>query len=159
MRATSQTGFEKPTMTSNSDGGIDDAVTRHRVAIASEMDIINARKLGREFAQQLGFGPVDCAEVATVISELARNIVLYAGRGTISICPLCQQRRVIGIEILAEDQGPGIEDLEEAARDGFSTSGSLGLGLPGARRLVDRFELHSRVGKGTRVRAVKELRI
>ena len=87
--------------------------------------------------------------IATAISELARNIVQYAQRGEIILSVVEGSRR--GIQIVARDQGPGIPDLELAMRDGYSTGGSLGLGLPGARRLMDEFAIDSEVGKGTTV--------
>jgi serine/threonine-protein kinase RsbT len=122
------------------------------VAITCDRDIVVARQLGRGIALELGFSGVEAALVATAISELARNIVSYAGSGTVTLVPLSQGARV-GVAIIAEDQGPGIIDCEVALRDGYSSSGGLGLGLPGVRRLMDEFELHSAPGRGTSVTA------
>ncbi len=101
-------------------------------------------------AAELGFSSGDATLIATAISELARNIVSYARRGSITLKSIQGSSRV-GILVLAEDDGPGILDIRQALRDGFSTSGSLGLGLPGVRRLMDDFEITSQPGQGTTV--------
>ena len=119
------------------------------IPIASEGDIVLARQQGRTLAGKLGASSSAMTLVATAISELARNIVQYAQRGEIILSVAEGSRR--GIQIVARDQGPGIPDLELAMRDGYSTGGSLGLGLPGARRLMDEFAIDSEVGKGTTV--------
>ncbi len=121
-----------------------------RIAIEREVDIIAARQAGRQLAAQLGFSSTDQTLVATAISEVARNILIYAQRGEIVLSPISDGARH-GIEVIAADQGPGIENLELALRDGYSTKNSLGLGLPGARRLMDDFDLASELGHGTRV--------
>jgi serine/threonine-protein kinase RsbT len=125
-----------------------------RVAINSDQDIVAARQRGRALAGELGFSAVDSTLIATAISELARNIVSYAGRGEITLKTIQNSTRQ-GILIVAADEGPGIHDLRQALRDGFSTSGSLGLGLPGVRRLMDEFEIASQPGRGTRVEVKK----
>lgn len=124
------------------------------VSIRSDQDIVLARQRGRSLAVDLGFSQGDATLIATAISELARNIVSYAGKGLVTICPLNSSSRK-GILIIAMDEGPGIPDIVQAMRDGFSTSGSLGLGLPGVRRLMDEFEIKSSCGKGTTVTAKK----
>ncbi|MBI2358773.1 MAG: anti-sigma regulatory factor [Deltaproteobacteria bacterium] len=121
-----------------------------RVPIVSDHDIVIARQMGRELATRLGFSDGDSVLVATVISELARNIVLYAGAGEILIASIEADTRK-GIEVVARDQGPGIGDIERAVQQGFSTSRSLGLGLAGIKRLMDEFEIVSQVGRGTTV--------
>lgn len=121
-----------------------------RVAINSDQDIVVARQKGRAMAAELGFSSVDATLIATAISELARNIVSYARKGKITLRSVQGSSRV-GILVLAEDDGPGIPDIRQALRDGFSTSGSLGLGLPGVRRLMDDFEITSQPGQGTTV--------
>jgi serine/threonine-protein kinase RsbT len=113
-------------------------------------DIVEARRRGRDLAQQIGFSGSDLTIIATAISEIARNIVVYAGRGEISI-EIAQRDGRRGILVVASDEGPGIGDIERAMRDGYSTGNSLGLGLPGARRLMDDFEITSKVGQGTTV--------
>jgi serine/threonine-protein kinase RsbT len=118
--------------------------------VRSDADVVIARQRGREIASLLGFSASDLALIATAISELARNIVLYAGSGEIEIGHVEQMERR-GIEIVARDQGPGIRNIPQAMRDGFSTSGGLGLGLPGVKRLMDEFEIQSRPGRGTTV--------
>jgi serine/threonine-protein kinase RsbT len=125
-----------------------------RVAINSDQDIVAARQRGRALAVELGFSAVDSTLIATAISELARNIVSYAGTGEITLKTIQNSTRQ-GILIVAADEGPGIHDLRQALRDGFSTSGSLGLGLPGVRRLMDEFEIASQPGRGTRVEVKK----
>jgi serine/threonine-protein kinase RsbT len=124
------------------------------VRIKSAFDIVSARQKGRELAKDMGFGPTDLAIIATAISELARNIVLYAGGGEI-ILKSTQESDPSGILVVALDEGPGIPDVVEAMNSGHSTSGGLGLGLLGVRRLMDRLEIVSEVGHGTTVRAMK----
>jgi serine/threonine-protein kinase RsbT len=125
-----------------------------RVAIKSDQDIVAARQKGRVMANELGFSSGDATLIATAISELARNIVAYAGTGQITLKTVNGLNRQ-GISVIATDDGPGIPDIRQALRDGFSTSGSLGLGLPGVRRLMDEFEIDSRPGQGTTVTVKK----
>lgn len=127
------------------------------IPIESEPDIVRARSEGRRLAAALGFSGTDQTLLATAISELARNIVRYAGSGQVALSSVDELGRK-GVVVVASDQGPGIADLELALRDGYSTGNSLGLGLPGARRLVDEFELISAVGVGTTVTLKKWLR-
>jgi len=126
------------------------------VEINSDQDIVVARQKGRVLASELGFSSGDATLIATAISELARNIVSYARRGEITLKGIHGSSQ-IGILVIASDEGPGIADIRQALRDGFSTSGSLGLGLPGVRRLMDDFEISSQPGRGTIV-AVKKWR-
>jgi serine/threonine-protein kinase RsbT len=133
------------------------AVGEIRVAISSDQDIVVARQKGRLLASELGFSSGDATLIATAISELARNIVSYARRGEIKLKGIHGSSQV-GIQVVASDNGPGIADIRQALRDGFSTSGSLGLGLPGVRRLMDEFEISSQPGKGTTV-TVKKWRL
>ena len=125
-----------------------------RVAINSDQDIVAARQKGRVMANEIGFSTGDATLVATAISELARNIVSYARKGQITI-KLVNGLNRQGIAVIASDDGPGIPDIRQAMRDGFSTSGSLGLGLPGVRRLMDEFEITSQPGRGTIVTVKK----
>jgi serine/threonine-protein kinase RsbT len=127
-----------------------------RVAINSDQDIVLARQKGRGLATELGFSAVDATFIATAVSELARNILAYARKGEITLRAIQGSSRK-GIQVVASDDGPGIPDIRQALRDGFSTSGSLGLGLPGVRRLMDEFEITSQPGQGTTV-AVKKWR-
>lgn len=122
------------------------------VPIKSETDIVWARGQGRDLARSLGFGLVDQSRIATAISELTRNIIRYAREGQCVIRTVDGPGRV-GIEVLCEDRGPGIDDIEAALRDGFSSQAGvgLGIGLPGARRLMDEMEIQSAPGEGTRV--------
>ncbi len=118
------------------------------VEVAKDADIVTARQRGRELALGLGFSPGNAALIATAISELARNILLYAGRGEILLEALNSTERA-GVQVTARDSGPGIPDLQQALLDGYSTSRRLGLGLPGVRRVMDEFTIDTRVGVGT----------
>jgi serine/threonine-protein kinase RsbT len=126
------------------------------VAIKSDQDIVLARQKGRAMAIELGFSSGEATLIATTISELARNIISYAGEGQILLKAVQGTKRT-GLSVTAADQGPGIPDIPQAMRDGFSTSGSLGIGLPGVRRLMDEFEITSQPNRGTTV-AVKKWR-
>lgn len=122
--------------------------------IRSDKDIVSARQEGRTLAVALGFTPTDATLIATAISELARNIVHYARSGEIHLRAVNGSARR-GLQVVARDRGPGIADVEQAMRLGFSTSGSLGLGLPGVMRLMDDFAIVSGEGDGTTVTACK----
>lgn len=121
-----------------------------RIVIQRDADIVTARQEGRELSQAIGLSGSDRTLVATAISEVARNILLYAGYGEV-IIGITERTGSKGILIIARDYGPGIPDVELAMRDGFSTGKSLGLGLPGSRRMMDEFEIVSTVGEGTLV--------
>ncbi len=121
-----------------------------RVPINSDADIVAARLTGRTLAAQLGFSSSDATLVSMAISELARNIVRYAQRGEI-LLKVASPNGKPCIEIVARDEGPGIANIQQAMQDGFSTSGGLGLGLPGVKRLMDEFEIFSEAGRGTTV--------
>jgi serine/threonine-protein kinase RsbT len=121
-----------------------------RVPINADADLVAARAAGRAMAEQLGFPRPDPTLIATAISEVARNIVVHVGRGEIVLRPLQEADRY-GLVVIASDEGPGIRDVEAALRDDYSGRGGLGLGLPGARRLMDDFEVVSCVETGTTV--------
>lgn len=125
-------------------------MNQQRVAIQREADIVLARQAGRQLAAELGFSTTEQTLIATAISEVARNIVVYAVQGEIVLTRTDEGGRV-GIQVEAIDAGPGIDNKDLALRDGYSTKNSLGLGLPGARRLMDYFTLESEVGRGTHV--------
>jgi serine/threonine-protein kinase RsbT len=120
------------------------------ITIASDVDVVSARQHGRELAAQVGFSAGDQTVIAAAISEIARNILNYARRGEITFRTVLDGDRS-GIIIVASDQGPGIPDVPRAMQDGYSTSGGLGLGLPGARRLMDDFEVVSAPRQGTTI--------
>lgn len=124
-----------------------------RVKIESAEDAAMATMAAREFGKRGGLSRESAGALATATSELATNVVRYAGRGWATFRLLDGERK--GVEVLVEDRGPGISDLEHAMRDHVSTGGSLGLGLPGTRRLVDDFEIRSEVAKGTWIRITK----
>ncbi|MGQ9626175.1 MAG: anti-sigma regulatory factor [Anaerolineae bacterium] len=130
---------------------------RRSIPVRNDLDIVTARVEGRNLAKELGFGTIDQARIATAISEIARNVVLYAPEGIVTVAVIDTGRKR-GLEVICEDNGPGMEDLELAMQDGYSTSRGLGKGLPGAKRLVDEFEIESKPGKGTRVVMRKWLR-
>jgi len=125
-----------------------------RVRIRSSADIMAARQQGRALASRGGFSSSDLSIIASAISEVAQNIVQYANSGEI-IITLINNTTKKGVEIVAADQGPGIADVSRVMRDGYSTGKGLGIGLPGAKRLMDEFEIASEVGKGTTVRMKK----
>jgi serine/threonine-protein kinase RsbT len=125
-----------------------------RIRIAEDTDLIPARAEGRALAERLGFGRTDATLIATAISEIARNIVVHVGDGEIVMRALEEGHRC-GVLVIARDEGPGIRDVEAAVRQGYADSSSLGLGLPGARRLMDEFELASSSKAGTTVKMVK----
>lgn len=127
------------------------------VKIINEWDIVAARQLGRNVAKELGFGIVDQARITTAISELARNIYLYAGQGQVCIEKLYDGGKS-GLQIIAKDTGPGISDIRQVMEDGYSTSGGLGAGLPGVKRLMDEFIIDSSPGNGTEIITTKWLR-
>ena len=125
-----------------------------RISVEGDADIVTARQQGRILATSLGFSSGDVTLVATAISELARNIVLYAKRGEILLATVSDDGRA-GLSIIARDHGDGIVDVSRAMQDGYSTSGRLGVGLPGVKRLMDAFEIVSEVGRGTTVTVKK----
>jgi len=125
--------------------------------IESEGDLVVARKAVRDAATALGFGITDVTRIVTAASELTRNIYQYAGSGVVRWQALNVQGRV-GIELTFEDHGPGIPDLAKAMESGFTTGKGLGLGLPGAKRLMDEMTTESQVGRGTTVQVRKWLR-
>ena len=121
-----------------------------RVMIATDADLVTARAQGRAMAERLGFPRPDPTLIATAISEIARNIVVHAGRGQIVLKPVAERNRY-GLIVVATDDGPGLRDADSALRDDYSGRDGLGLGLPGARRLMDDFELSSDADSGTTV--------
>jgi len=125
-----------------------------RMRLLSARDVVTARELGRRKAQELGFGLAKQTRLATAISEIARNAVVHGGGGEMEIENVTNHRHILRVTI--RDQGPGIQDIDKAMQDGYSTTGTLGAGLPGARRLVDAFHIESIVGQGTTV--VMEMR-
>jgi serine/threonine-protein kinase RsbT len=126
--------------------------------VAADVDIVSVRQKGRELAAKAGFSEGDQTVIAAAISEIARNIVMYARRGEVSLSLVNHEDRV-GVIIIARDQGPGIGDIQRSLQDGYSTSGGLGLGLPGARRLMDEFDIQSKPGQGTTVTMKKWRRV
>jgi serine/threonine-protein kinase RsbT len=125
-----------------------------RIAIESDADVVTARQRARALAVGLEMPGTDQTLLATAISEIARNITAYAVRGEV-LLDVVQDGTRRGVRVVARDEGPGIEDLEKALTDGYTTGGGLGLGLPGARRLVDEFDIQTAPGQGTRVTLVK----
>jgi anti-sigma regulatory factor (Ser/Thr protein kinase) len=121
-----------------------------RVPINGDADLVSARAQGRALAERLGFPRPDPTLIATAISEIGRNIVVHVGSGEIVMKPLYEEERY-GVVVVASDAGPGIRDVDAALRDGYAARGGLGLGLPGARRLMDEFEIVTERDKGTTV--------
>ncbi|MEA2291022.1 MAG: serine/threonine-protein kinase RsbT [Solirubrobacteraceae bacterium] len=133
------------------------AEAESRIAIESDADVVTARQRARELAADLELSSTDQTLLATAISEVARNITHYATgrRGEVTVSLVSEDDGRRGIRVVARDDGPGIADIERAMQDGYTTGGGLGLGLPGARRLVDDFSIDSAPGRGTTVTLVK----
>src|SRR5579859_3131412 len=127
------------------------------VSIKTESDIVLVRRTAREIALQVGFGPTDTTRIVTACSEMARNIFKYAKEGVMRWRSIDASARM-GIELQFEDHGPGIPEIDLALREGYSTGDGLGMGLPGAKRLMDELEIQSVVGQGTTVSLRKWLR-
>ena len=127
------------------------AVLRHEMRpVRSAEDVVGVRRVVREWALAVGFSLVDQTKIVTAASELARNVIVHGGGGSLRLEALNDDARR-GLRLVFEDQGPGIADVERALKDGFSTGGGLGLGLGGARRLSNEFEIDTKPGAGTRV--------
>jgi RNA polymerase sigma factor (sigma-70 family) len=124
-----------------------------RVPVRTDADVVAARQAARELAERLDFSPTELTEIATAVSEIVRNIVRFADFGDVLVELLDSPRR--GLRITARDSGPGIPDVQQALQDGYSTYQGLGLGLPGARRLMDEFAVVSEQGRGTTVTMIK----
>ena len=118
--------------------------------LASDQDVVRVRQRVRDQATKLGFSLVDQTKIVTAASELARNTLMHGGGGRVRLEALNDGSRR-GLRVIFEDEGPGIPDVEQALRDGFTTAGGLGLGLGGAKRLSSEFDINSRPGQGTRV--------
>jgi serine/threonine-protein kinase RsbT len=128
-----------------------------RFPISRDPDILLSRQSGKQLAEELGFSAVEATMIATAISEVARNILLYAGTGEVLI-EVVEDGGRRGLRVTASDTGPGISDIDRALQDGYSTGQGLGLGLPGARRLMDELELASKPGRGTTVTMARWVR-
>jgi serine/threonine-protein kinase RsbT len=124
------------------------------IPVRTEEDVVRVRHLARQWAIQAGFSLVDQTKLITAASELGRNTLVHGGGGTAEFAALNEGPRR-GVRVTFIDHGPGIPDIEQALRDGFTSGGGLGLGLGGAKRLVNQFDLQSRVGEGTRVTIVR----
>ena len=120
------------------------------LALRTETDIVVVRRSVREAAIRLGFGITDVTRIITAASELARNVFLYAGSGVVR-CRVLNGADKVGLELIVEDHGPGIADIEQAMQPGYTTGSGLGYGLPGAKRLMDEMQIESEAGKGTKV--------
>jgi serine/threonine-protein kinase RsbT len=132
-----------------------DGARETRIAIESDSDVVTARQRARELAANLEFTSTDQTLLATAISEVARNITTYAVRGEVILGIVRDNGGREGIRVVARDDGPGIADIERALQDGYTSGGGLGIGLPGARRLVDEFQIESAPSEGTTVTLVK----
>ena len=129
--------------------------TEERIAIESDNDVVTARQRARALAAEVELTSTDQTLLATAISEVARNITTYATRGEVLLSIVRDNGGREGIRVVARDNGPGIADIEQALQDGYTSGGGLGLGLPGARRLVDEFQIESAPSEGTTVTLVK----
>jgi serine/threonine-protein kinase RsbT len=124
------------------------------IALKEETDIVIVRRSVREAATRMGFGITDVTRIITAASELARNVFLYAGSGVVR-CRMLTRSNQVGLELIFEDYGPGIADIDQAMQPGYSSGNGLGLGLPGTKRLMGEMEIESEVGKGTRITVTK----
>lgn len=127
-----------------------DRMRAERHELRSDDQVVRVRQLVRQWAADIGLSLVDQTKIVTAASEIARNTVIYGGGGTVEL-QILQQGMRRGLRVVFEDRGPGIENTELALRDGYTTGTGLGLGLGGSRRLVNEFEIHSKLGEGTRV--------
>jgi serine/threonine-protein kinase RsbT len=130
------------------------SLNKETLQISTEQDMVRLRQRLREYAQKIGMSVVNQTKLITAASELARNILAYAGEGQI-IMEVISERLQTGIKVVFKDSGPGIADVNKAMQDGFSSGKSLGLGLPGAKRLVNFFDIQSKVGHGTTVTIIR----
>ena len=130
------------------------ATKSESVPVRTSADVVSVRHLVRRWAVELGFSLVEQTKIVTAASELARNMIDYGGGGTLLLESLDDSIRK-GLRLTFEDQGPGIADISAALRDGYTTGSGMGLGLGGARRLSNEFDLHSAPGEGTRVRIAR----
>ena len=129
-------------------------LNKDRMVIEKEQDVVLYRNRVKEFAVKIGMSLVNQTKLITAASELVRNMLKYANGGVTTI-EVISKGRENGIRLIFEDKGPGIADINSAMKDGFSTGKSLGLGLPGAKRLCSEFDIKSTVGKGTLVTLIK----
>jgi len=127
------------------------------IQIETSTDIVRVRRKVREIATTLGFSITDVARIVTAASELARNIVQFAGSGVMQ-WTILRRNELIGIQLIFVDKGPGIPDVELAMREGYSSGNGLGMGLPGVKKLMDEMEVKSKIGKGTKIKIIKWLR-
>ena len=134
------------------------SVEEQCIPVKTDLDIVSARVEGRNLAKEMGFGTIDQARIATAISELARNVILYAPEGRVTVKAIVSDDGGQGIEVVCEDDGPGIANVELVMQDGYSTSSGLGMGLPGTKRLMDEFEIETKLGIGTKVTVRKWLK-
>jgi serine/threonine-protein kinase RsbT len=126
-----------------------------RLPINNLINVVTSRRRGLEMARQLGFSLPDATKIAVVISELARNITLYTEGGSITLIAHTGERK--GIKIIAQDKGPGIEDVERVLAGGYTTSRGLGMGISGSKKIMDEFEIQTVMGGGTTIKAIKWL--
>jgi len=132
-------------------------VTQNRkktIYISQDADVIHAVFQSKEFSKEIGFQNTDQVMISTAVSELARNIIKYAKEGEVTLKIICQNLKK-GIEILAIDKGPGIQDIDKTLDENYSTGGTIGIGLPGTKRIMDDFHIESEPGKGTTIMARK----
>ncbi|MGV3603182.1 MAG: anti-sigma regulatory factor [Dyadobacter fermentans] len=127
---------------------------REILSVRQERDVVICRNRVKEVAAKLGMGIVNQTKLITAVSELARNMLIYGGGGNVLLQTVTRGREP-GVQLIFEDKGPGIADIKKAMQDGFTTGKSMGMGLPGAKRLVSEFSIDSIVGKGTTVKIIK----
>jgi serine/threonine-protein kinase RsbT len=129
-------------------------IKTEKFSLAQESDVVHIRRIVREWASGLKFSLVDSTKIVTAASEIARNTVIYGGGGSLQL-EVLENMTKKGLRLIFEDKGPGIPDLKLALQDGYTTGNGLGLGLSGSKRLVNEFNLESKVGEGTKVTLVR----
>ena len=134
---------------------VDESLTPIRLPINNLINVVTTRRRGLEMAQKLGFSLPDAIKIAVVISELARNITLYTEGGTITLIPQTGDRK--GIKVIAQDTGPGIDDVERVLAGGYTTSKGLGMGISGSKKIMDEFDIQTVLGGGTTIKGTKWL--
>lgn len=128
--------------------------SQETIALNTEEDIVKVRKFAKQLSEQLGFKTIDQTKLITAVSEIARNTIIHGGGG-IAVIEVINNHEKVGIKLFFEDKGKGIEDIELAMKDGFTTGNGLGYGLGGAKRLVDEFYIESKPEEGTKVTMIK----
>jgi serine/threonine-protein kinase RsbT len=131
-----------------------DVLNKDEILIQKEFDVVACKNRVKEFAVLIGMSIIDQTKILTAASEMVRNMLRYAGGGKV-IVEIVNKKNIPGVKLTFIDEGPGIKDIKQAMENGFSTGKSLGLGLPGTKRLVNEFDIKSELGKGTTITIIR----